>query len=150
MQEDNTSVLFYEGKYYMFSNFAAFTVEYNGRLWMTGEHAYQAAKFEDKEIVELIYNAPSPHSAKEISQKYKSRVDPNWDSKKILVMENIIRAKALAHPYVREKLLETGNREIVEDSPVDSFWGRGPNSTGRNELGKIWMKIRSELILLTH
>jgi predicted NAD-dependent protein-ADP-ribosyltransferase YbiA (DUF1768 family) len=60
-------------------------------------------------------------------------------------MENIIRAKISMHPYIREKLLETGDREIIEDSHKDSFWGRGADFKGRNELGKVWMKIRNEL-----
>ena len=60
-------------------------------------------------------------------------------------MEDIIRAKVSQHGYIREKLIETGTREIIEDSHKDSFWGRGPDFKGRNELGKVWMKIREEL-----
>ena len=43
-----------------------------------------------------------------------------------------------------KKLLEAGDRRIVEDSSKDSFWGWGPNKDGRNELGKIWMRLRDE------
>jgi predicted NAD-dependent protein-ADP-ribosyltransferase YbiA (DUF1768 family) len=35
--------------------------------------------------------------------------------------------------------------DIVEDSPKDDFWGWGPKRDGRNELGKIWMLLRSQL-----
>ena len=35
--------------------------------------------------------------------------------------------------------------EIVEASPVDAFWGWGPNKDGENALGKIWMKLREEI-----
>jgi ribA/ribD-fused uncharacterized protein len=150
MQEDHKDILFYEGKYYMFSNFSAFNVTYNGRVWMTGEHAYQAAKFEDEEILELIHRAPSAYEAKQVCQRYKSKVKPNWSSVKVSVMEEILRSKVREHPYVQEKLLETGNREIIEDSPTDSFWGRGEDWQGRNELGKAWMKIRAELIAQSH
>jgi predicted NAD-dependent protein-ADP-ribosyltransferase YbiA (DUF1768 family) len=34
--------------------------------------------------------------------------------------------------------------ELIEDSPVDSFWGRGPDHKGKNHLGKLWMKIQKE------
>lgn len=61
-------------------------------------------------------------------------------------MENILRKKLEQHPHVKEKLLETGDREIIEASPTDGFWGCGPDKIGENHHGKIWMKLRSELI----
>lgn len=60
-------------------------------------------------------------------------------------MESILCAKLKQNPYVYKKLLQTGKRQIVEDSPKDSFWGWGPDREGRNELGKFWMKLRAEL-----
>ena len=39
------------------------------------------------------------------------------------------------------------NKLIVEDSPKDDCWGWGPNKDGRNELGKIWMRLREEIML---
>jgi len=33
----------------------------------------------------------------------------------------------------------------MENSPTDYYWGCGKDGTGRNELGKILMKIRSKL-----
>jgi len=66
--------------------------------------------------------------------------------KKIKVMEKILRLKLKQNPYVKQKLLETKKYIICEDSPKDSFWGIGKNRKGRNELGKLWMKLRDELI----
>lgn len=145
MSKKDDAILFYEGEYYMFSNFASFAVPYNGRIWMTSEHAYQAAKFEDKEVIDLIHESLSAHDSKKVAQVYKNKIRKDWEDVKIAVMEDIIRAKIETHPYVREKLLGTGDREIIEDSHQDSFWGRGIDFKGRNELGKVWMKIRSEL-----
>jgi predicted NAD-dependent protein-ADP-ribosyltransferase YbiA (DUF1768 family) len=42
-------------------------------------------------------------------------------------------------------LLETGDREIIENSPVDSYWGIGPDGRGENMVGKILMRLRKEL-----
>ena len=61
-------------------------------------------------------------------------------------MESIVRAKLKQNPYVKHKLLQTGTRKIVEDSPKDDFWGWGKNKDGKNHLGKIWMKLRAELV----
>jgi ribA/ribD-fused uncharacterized protein len=60
-------------------------------------------------------------------------------------MTVIVRAKHDQHEYIQRKLLETGNAELIENSPTDSFWGRGPDWKGRNELGKIWMRLRQEM-----
>lgn len=61
-------------------------------------------------------------------------------------MEDICRHKLAQHAYVRAKLLQTGNRPLVEDSPYDAKWGWGPNRDGRNELGQVWMRLRAELL----
>ncbi len=42
------------------------------------------------------------------------------------------------------QLEKTDNREIVENSPIDDFWGIGPEGNGENQLGKPWMKIRDK------
>jgi hypothetical protein len=59
-------------------------------------------------------------------------------------MKDILRAKVEQHPYVKKKLFESGNRELVEDSWRDSYWGWGPNKDGENHLGKLWMEVRNE------
>ncbi len=60
-------------------------------------------------------------------------------------MRDILRAKVSQHPYVRKKLLDTGNRELIEDSWRDDFWGIGPDKNGQNILGKLWMQVREEI-----
>jgi ribA/ribD-fused uncharacterized protein len=136
---------FYEGKFYALSNFSSFSVKWSGRRWMTAEHAYQAGKFSDRQIILRIYQAPSAHEAKQIAKKNSSSIRLDWcDVVKLALMEEILREKRRQHAYVRETLARTGDMEIVEDSPVDSFWGRGPDWKGENHLGKIWMKLRDE------
>ena len=56
--------------------------------------------------------------------------------------EEIVKAKYEQHADVRKVLGRTGTRQIFENSPVDDFWGLGPNGDGGNALGKLWMKIR--------
>ncbi len=138
-------ILFYERTHYMFSNFSSFTVEYEGVLWMTSEHAYQAAKFNDKSIIEEVRNTRSAHDAFVLARSYDDRKRDDWMDIRVEVMEKIVRAKLEQHDYIKNRLLETGNKEIVENSPVDSFWGWGPNKDGENQLGKIWMRLRDEI-----
>ena len=60
-------------------------------------------------------------------------------------MEEIVRCKLAQHDLVRETLIASGDRYIVEMNDNDSFWGWGSDRQGRNELGKIWMRLRDEL-----
>ncbi|MDB5194736.1 MAG: hypothetical protein JWN50_750 [Parcubacteria group bacterium] len=142
MPEDK--VLFYEGAHYMYSNFSAFAFWWKGILWPTSEHAYQAEKFSDPLVREMIRLALSPYDAKRMSRMHSEFVRIDWHDVKLAVMEEIIRAKLAQHPYILKKLLATGDREIVEDSPHDGFWGRGREHAGKNHMGRIWMKLRSE------
>lgn len=111
-------VLFYEGPWYCFSNFASFMVSYDSVEWMTSEHAYQAAKFRTNyPIWESILRARSAHDAKKIARAKNDFKIDNWQDIKLPTMEEIVRAKRDQHPYIQKKLIETGNMEIIEDSP---------------------------------
>lgn len=138
---------FYPREFYPLDNFSSFAVEWRGRIWPTSEHAYQASHFMDgaPEIVEEISNARSSHDAQKIAWSHKDKIDAGFYSKNLEIMEDICRHKLQQQPYVKRKLIQTKGRDIVEDSPKDDFWGWGINRDGRNELGKIWMKLREEL-----
>ena len=60
-------------------------------------------------------------------------------------MERVLRAKFVQHRSAQSLLLSTGQKRLVEDSPVDSVWGSGRNNDGENLLGKALMKLRDEL-----
>lgn len=139
---------FYEREFYVLSNFSSFQVGWRGRVWPTSEHAYQAAHFFETapELVEQIFNCRSAHEAFKLAKANADKAPADWGDLKIGIMEDICRHKLQQHAYVHKKLLQTGDLPLVEDSPADDFWGWGPNRDGRNELGKIWMQLRSELV----
>jgi len=141
-------VLFYAGEFgFCFSNSSSFAVEWHGRLWMTSEHAYQAAKFDDLNIIDEIHRARSSHLALQIAKhRYPSLVRSTWKDEKLAVMEDILRHKLQQHKYVAQKLRESGSRELIENSEENAFWGRGPDWKGQNHCGKLWMKLRDELL----
>ncbi|MCD0446285.1 NADAR family protein [Glycomyces sp. A-F 0318] len=136
---------FYTPKYYVFNNFSAHSIEYRGKRYPTSEHAYQAAKCTDPAGQEVIRKARSPLHAKNLANEtYRTAKDADWACKKVAVLEAILRAKLEQHPEARKALQESGDEEIVEDSPTDYFWGEGADGTGHNMLGKLWMKLRDE------
>lgn len=140
-------VFFYENDFYPLSNFSAFEVMWDGRRFATSEHAYHYEKF--KRTVYLIAHeiqvATSAHEAFKIAEKYSKHRRPDWDDVKLIIMKQILHAKTRQHEYVRHKLLATGDRQLIENSWRDDFWGWGPNKDGKNMLGKLWMEVRSEL-----
>lgn len=138
---------FYEREFYPFSNFSSFSVKWKGRTWPTSEHAYQASRFMGKnpKIVEKIFKAKSADEAYKIAIKYLVKDMTKYGERDVKIMEDIVRHKLKQNPYVMHKLMQTGKRRIIEDSPKDSFWGWGLNKKGRNELGRIWMKLRDEV-----
>lgn len=137
---------FYEREFYCFSNFSSFAVRWKGKLWPTSEHAYQAAHFfkTAPKLADKIHKAVSAHEAFKLAKAHADKHPADWDQKKFSIMEDILRHKLKQHPYVQYKLKQTGRRPMVEDSFRDPVWGWGPKKNGRNELGKIWMKIRDE------
>jgi ribA/ribD-fused uncharacterized protein len=150
-------VFFYEQEFYVLSNFSAFTVLWHTSIreghvrFDTAEAVYHWEKFNPNIPTRLQYDvrtairlAPSAHEAFLIARRNKANRRIDWDDIKVEVMRRILRAKANQHEYVRRKLLETGSRELIEDSWRDGFWGWGPNKDGRNMLGKLWMEIRAE------
>ena len=63
---------------------------------------------------------------------------------KLGITEDVIRQK-FNNPELKEKLIATGDAELIEGNPWgDTFWGVCEGK-GENHLGKILMKIRSEL-----
>ena len=130
----------------MLSNFSSFSLLWKGIRFHTSEAAYHWEKFPDAPSVqEAIAIAISAHEAFKIAERNKALRRTDWDLVKVDIMRDILRAKANQHEYVRRKLLATGDRELVENSWRDNFWGWGPNKDGKNQLGKLWMEIRSEI-----
>ncbi|MER9471023.1 NADAR family protein [Mesorhizobium sp. M0520] len=151
-------VCFYEQDFYVLSNFSSFSImwEKSPRVGLirfdTSEAVYHWMKFkpniptaEQYHLMEQIRYAPSAHEAFKIAERNKHLRRPDWDDVKVDVMRDILRAKVDQHEYVKRKLLATGDRELVEDSWRDDFWGWGPNRDGKNMLGRLWMEIRAEL-----
>ena len=151
--DTDTHVFFYEQDFYVLSNFSSFRLQWMGLDFDTAEAAYHWEKFnfpEDQEDFTVgiriqIKRARSAHDAFKIAQDNKDYRRPDWDDIKEIAMKEILRAKVDQHEYVRRKLLETGDRILVEDSWRDSYWGWGEDQKGQNRLGILWMEVRDEL-----
>jgi ribA/ribD-fused uncharacterized protein len=152
--DTDTQVFFYEQEFYVLSNFSSFSIVDRNLYFPTAEHLYHWRKFYNSNagtypqtilVADRVRTAPSAHEAFQIAQENKALRFQNWDEMKVPVMRHILRLKVAQHEYVKRKLLETGNRRLIEDSWRDDYWGWGPNKDGQNVLGKLWMELREEL-----
>lgn len=132
----------FDGEFEFLSNFFPCEVAQDGILYPTVEHAFQAAKTLDNFDKMQIAIADTPGKAKRLGRKVVLRSD--WEEVKLAVMEDYLREKFCAGSELREKLLATGDEELVEGNWWnDTFWGVC-NGVGQNNLGKLLMKLRAE------
>lgn len=169
MRTTNTHIYFWGS---FLSNFwlAPTTLEINGEntTFLSSEHAFMALKaltFNDLEAYEDIKKAPEARFAKAVGRRVKGLKGGKWDAEDIQhwadksyeAMVMAVYAKFSQNILLREALLDTGNKIIVEASPEDQIWGVGlhesddaildeRNWRGTNWLGKALMEVRERLI----
>jgi N-glycosidase YbiA len=133
--------------YAEFSNFAPYGLAKDGVWWPTVEHYFQAQKFEDKDYREKIRRAGRPKEAKALGMTRQMPLRSDWEEVKDGVMLDAVGGKFRTHAKLAALLLSTENRMIVENAPMDAYWGCGPDGSGLNKLGTILMQVRKELRL---
>ena len=77
----------------------------------------------------------------------KKKLRSDWESVKVGIMREAVRAKFSQHDDVRAILLATGDATLVEHTENDSYWGDGGDGSGKNMLGKILMEVRTQLAI---
>jgi len=136
---------------------ASFVVD--GVKYATAEHWMMAGKarlFGDDEMLPAILEAPSPSEAKALGRRVRGFDEATWSDKRSrLVVEGNV-AKFSQNAAMKQFLLNTGRRVLVEASPRDRIWGIGmgasnPDATkpqkwrGKNLLGFALMEARAQL-----
>ncbi len=87
--------------------------------------AQKAALFGDTEIERQITESNKPGEAKALGREVRGYIEEVWDAHKfgIVVQGNIY--KFSQNKALGDYLLTTGDRVLVEASPVDAIWGAG-------------------------
>lgn len=131
----------FRGHYNFLSNFFPVLIKYDSHHYPTVENAYQAAK-SISSLERLCFENCTPAQAKVRGQCVVLR--PDWPKVKLKVMGELVYKKFQV-PELKQRLLATGDMEIIEENTWnDTFWGIC-NGRGQNELGKILMAVRSML-----
>lgn len=123
----------------------------DGLIFSTCEHLYHYMRFklsdheQSDDVAERILRARSAHDAFKFAQDNKLYQVAKWDTIKFWIMREILKLKVVQHEYVRIKLLNTGERKLIENSWRDNFWGVGAEGLGNNYLGRLWMEVRDDV-----
>jgi len=151
LRDDDGAIRFYranEKPYGAFSNLYQRPIEFEGRVYPTSEHAYQAGKASKPAVREWILSAPTPSLAAMAAHGlYVWDVVPNWAQIKFDRMRAVLRAKFEQHADLKDLLLSTGDARLVEagtvNNAVNRLWGE-VDGKGENTLGVMLMDLRSE------
>jgi hypothetical protein len=128
------------------SNFYAAPFSLDGKTWPSVEHYFQAMKFPtDPAYQETIRQIKTPQSAKSLGSSKEHPIRPDWDSVREEVMKKALEAKFTQNEALKQILLSTKGKELVEASPTDIYWGIGKARKGQNRLGKLLMELRDTI-----
>jgi ribA/ribD-fused uncharacterized protein len=139
------AIKFYKTKepYGFLNNFYRSRFFIYNRWWNWVEAPYQAMKTIIPEERDRIWAATTPRESRDLGQKVT--MHDSWDKIKVEVMYQCCLAKFTQNQDLMDKLMATGDEELIEDSPIDSFWGCGADGQGQNNLGKVLMRVRKDL-----
>ncbi len=158
MRTTDTMVLFWQDED-IYSNFypASFTVD--GKTFNCSEQYFmycKAVHFNAVEAATAILKETSAYNCKKIGRKIKNYDNSSWNQVRESFMFDACFNKFSQNPGLKEQLLATGNRLLVEASLTDKIWGIGLSEEndealdqakwrGINLLGQVLMNVREKL-----
>ncbi|HEY9618213.1 MAG TPA: NADAR family protein [Microcoleaceae cyanobacterium] len=134
-----------EQPYGCFSNFSAHGFMLDELYWATSEHYFQAQKFVNTPYLEKVRQTRTPKEAANLGRDRSLPLRSDWEQVKDDVMRAAVLQKFNTHADIRAILLATGDEELVENSPIDYYWGCGKDGSGQNKLGQILVEVRDIL-----
>ena len=144
---ENQAIHHFREEYFFLSNFYTTDIEYRGLRYTNAEAAFQAQKcLTDEE--KQAFSGLEAAKAKRLGRRVSLRSD--WETVKLGIMEEIVRAKFTQNEDLKEKLLATGDIELIEGNTWhDNCWGSCHcpkcGNKGTNWLGKLLMNRRAML-----
>jgi ribA/ribD-fused uncharacterized protein len=129
-------------------------VEYNCcEQYMMSE---KARLFKDEYALKEILKSDDPKEQKAWGRQVKGFVKDEWEAIARDVVYKANYAKFTQHPNLKDILMATGDKVIVEASPEDCIWGIGLRASdsraqdpkkwrGTNWLGEALMQVREQL-----
>lgn len=117
----------------------------DGACWPSVEHYFQASQFGSESYREKIRLADHPAKATKLGQTWLKPKRKDWQAKRLLMMTRAVYTKCRTHEDVAELLLASGDRQIIDSSQFDYFWGIGRDGRGENGYGQVLEAVRQRL-----
>ncbi len=131
------------------ASFSRHEIELDDLRWPSVEHYVQGMQLADPAKRPDVAAAPHPEAAIALAKKltrWRPRArQRDWKRLQLVYMTRGTYTKARAYQEVREALLDTGERTIVETSQYDYYWGCGRDTRGENRFGRMLMDVRARL-----
>lgn len=110
-----------------------FTVD--SKTYKTSEHwmmSQKALLFGDKITSDKILSTNHPREAKELGRQILGFDEQTWNGKRFEIVKTGNIHKFNQNPAFADYLIKTGERILVEASPVDTIWGIGLSQDGKD------------------
>ncbi len=132
----------FHGDHRFLSNFWPVNVMFDGAPYPSVENAYQAAKTIDWQR-RVPFRYMPPGEAKDAGRRLPLR--PEWEAIQLSVMRDLLVYKFAHGTALADRLLATGDADLVEGNTWgDTYWGVC-NGRGTNHLGRLLMEVRVAL-----
>ena len=116
---------------------------------------HKAKLFNDNNIADKILKEKNPREHKELGRKVSGFNETIWNKNKVSIVYHGNYLKFTQNGELKDFLLSTGNKLLVEANGHDSIWGIGMYENdynllktkmwGQNLLGKILTKVRNDI-----
>lgn len=121
--------------------------------------AQKALLFNDKEVFEKIMQSSHPNEYKKLGRMIKNFDENIWNENRCSIVIKGNTAKFSQNEALKNFLIGTNKRILVEASPMDKIWGIGlaendnrcfnpQNWNGINLLGFCLMEVRDNILLI--
>lgn len=116
---------------------------------------HKALLFNDSDIATQILAATTPIEVKALGRQVKDFDEEIWKENRYRIVKEANILKFTQHSDLKEKLLATKGKMLVEASPRDRIWGirygaknalANKESWGLNLLGLVLVEIRDEML----
>ena len=103
-----------ENDYGEFSNYYKTSIIIDNKVWTSVESYYQAQKFLDLELIEKIRLIEDPREIVNVIKDFTLLIRKDWENIKKDVMKKCLYKKFTQHSELKELLLSTNNKHLVE------------------------------------
>lgn len=137
----------FEGEYTFLSNTYLRPMKFEGLEYTNAESCFQSCKFRNPKSRKVFTNM-GPNSAYLKGRHVTLRDD--WEDVKDRYMYRVLRAKFDQNPDLIQKLIDTGDEEIINtNTKHDNYWGfctcdKCAKRYHHNQIGTTLMKLRGE------